>query len=271
MVPFIFAFFCVVAVWLGVRAWRRRAKRLALLQSPLSEEQWAIILDHVPLIKQLPPALSAQFAGKVNLFCDQVDFLGGGGLEITEKMELSIAAQACLLIVNSDAWYKTLRTVIIYPSAFKSKQASHEGYVVHERREVRLGESWTHGPVILSWAHAKQGAANAIDGQNVVLHEFAHQLDGLSGTTNAVPILRKGQRFAVWEKVILQAYDAHVKDVERGRKTVMDAYGAQNHEEFFAVAIEVFFEKPEKFQNDMPQVYAQLSELLGIDPISWNN
>jgi len=174
--------------------------------------------------------LEQPFAGKVNLFLDQVDFYGGGGLEITEEMQLSIAAQASLLIVNSDAWYKTLRTVVIYPSAFKSKQANHEGFVVHEKDEVRLGESWTHGPVILSWAHSQQGAINAFDGHNVVLHEFAHQLDGLSGATNAVPRLRKGHSFAEWE---------------------------------------VFFEKPTQLTDEFPEVYAQLSKLLAVDPARW--
>lgn len=269
MAPFIFILILVIAGAVTVRAFRKRLHRLALLQKPLSDHQWAIIHAQAPLIRRLPSSLSDAFAGKVNLFLDQVDFVGGGDLEITDEMKLSIAAQACVLIANSDAWYTSLRTVIVYPSAFKSRQARHEGFVVRESEEVRSGESWTHGPVILSWAHSRQGGLNEFDGHNVVLHEFAHQLDALSGATNAVPLLGKGQSFVEWERTILKAYEDHVEDVARGRKTVLDAYGAQDHVEFFAVSIEVFFEKPAQLQSDFPLVYEQLSKLLSLDPASW--
>ncbi|WP_238321728.1 zinc-dependent peptidase [Halocynthiibacter namhaensis] len=126
-----------------------------------------------------------------------------------------------------------------------------------EREIIRAGESWTRGPVVLSWAHSKQGALNTTDGHNVILHEFAHQMDDLTGGTNGVPILAKGQSFTQWEGAILPAYETHLRDVESGRKTVMDAYGAQGHEEFFAVGVETFFEKPKAMKQDMPEVYAQ--------------
>jgi len=259
-----------IIAYLVYRALQKRSRHRRFLAMPLSQDDWAIIHDQVPLLKRLPADLNDRFAGKVNLFLDQVDFYGGQDLEVTKEMELSIAAQACLLIANSDAWYDTLRTVIVYPSAFKSRNASYDGAILREGTDVRLGESWARGPVVLSWTHAQQGGINEFDGQNVVLHEFAHQLDGLSGATNAVPLLRKGQSFAEWERVFLGAYDIHVGNVERGRKTVMDAYGAENHQEFFAVAIEVFFEKPEKLQDEFPDVYTQLSKLLSLDPVNWD-
>jgi MtfA peptidase len=106
-----------------------------------------------------------------------------------EEMRLSIAAQACLLVVNIDTWYDNLRTILVYPSAFKSKRVRYKGYVVTERETVRTGESWARGPVILSWTHAREGAANDHDGHNVVFHEFAHQIDDLSGHTDGVPNL----------------------------------------------------------------------------------
>jgi Mlc titration factor MtfA (ptsG expression regulator) len=99
--------------------------------------------------------LRGKLEGKINLFLHQIEFVGCGGLEVTEEMRLSIAAQACMLIVNKEMWYKNLRTVLVYPGAFKSRVMNHSGYVVTEREVVRVGESWARGPVILSWAHAE--------------------------------------------------------------------------------------------------------------------
>jgi Mlc titration factor MtfA (ptsG expression regulator) len=262
----------LIAAISGILLYRSHAKRTQrkrLLASRLSDRQRETILTHVPLIKRLPIPLREQLEGKIQLFLDQVEISGCNGLEVTEEIRLSVAAQACLLIVNSGAWYKNLRTILMYPSAFKSVRSTHDGFVVQTREVVRSGESWSRGPVILSWKHSRQGAANDGDGHNVVLHEFAHQLDDLSGSTNGVPLLKGAQTFARWERVFLASYERHLKNVESGRKTVLDAYGATNHQEFFAVAIEVFFEKPERLQAEEPDFYAQLSELLQLDPISW--
>ena len=259
------AAFCI---WIYFK-WSKRQREIRLLRTPLSNQERDIMLAQVPLLRRLPLETRARLEGKINLFLDQVDLVGCNGLDITEEMELSIAAQACLLVVNTDAWYVHLRTVLVYPGAFKSKTRDHDGYVVRETEVVRFGESWQYGPVILSWAHSRQGAIDTQDGHNVVLHEFAHQLDSLSGHTDGAPLLDNGQSFAEWEKVFTTAYIRHVDQVESGRKTVLDAYGATNHEEFFAVAVEVFFEKPEALKKDEPQVYAQLTELLRLDPVAW--
>lgn len=268
--PLIFTLLVLVVVGaISLRHWKKTTQRQELLEALLSDHQKNVVAEQVPLIQRLPHELHSKLQGKISLFLDQVDFVGCNELEITEEMRLSIAAQACLLVVNSDAWYTNLRTILVYPSAFKSKTATHDGFVVHETETVRLGESWARGPVILSWKHTKLGAANDSDGHNLVLHEFAHQLDDLSGQTNGVPVLTKSQSFAEWERVFLKAYENHIRNIEAGRKTVLDAYGAENHQEFFAVAIEVFFEKPARLKNEEAEVYQQLSELLMLDPSAW--
>ncbi|MBU2983510.1 zinc-dependent peptidase [Lentibacter algarum] len=247
----------------------KRRRRRRLLSTALTPSQTAEIARAVPLTRQLPPALRAKLDGKVSLFLDQVEFVGCEGLDVTEGMQLSIAAQACLLIIGSDMWYDNLRTVLIYPGAFKSRTQRHSGYVVQEQDTVRLGESWGHGRIVLSWQHSEQGAAEAHDGQNVVFHEFAHQIDDLSGQTNGVPVLADGQSFAEWENAILTAFTTHVSEVSKGHKTVLDAYGATAHEEFFAVAVELFFERPAALKADEPAVYKQLAKLFQLDPAAW--
>ncbi|NOD62997.1 MULTISPECIES: zinc-dependent peptidase [unclassified Ruegeria] len=250
--------------------WSKQQARQALLAAPLSDQQRRLIDAQVPILQKVPQDLRAKLEGKINLFLDQVEFIGCDGLDVTEDMQMSIAAQACLLVVNTELWYDNLTTILIYPSAFKSRQSRHSGYVVTEKEIVRTGESWNRGPVILSWAHSQRGAMNDHDGQNVVFHEFAHQIDDLTGSANGVPVLSANQSFSEWEAAFLTAYDAHVQAVEMGRPTVIDPYGAEGHEEFFAVSVEVFFERPKALRNSDPEVYKQLSKLFQLDPAQWH-
>lgn len=267
--PILLVLLVFVGAMLLFRFWTRRREHRILLETPLSNRQRDIIEQQVPLLKKIPWEIRWQFEGKINAFLNQVQFIGCDGVEVTEAMRLSIAAQACLLIANTDAWYQHLRTILIYPGAFTSLRKKYDGYVVTEHRTVRSGESWARGPVVLSWEDAAQGAANDVDGHNVVFHEFAHQLDDLSGRANGVPILGKGQSFDEWERAFLDAYEKHVQRVENGFRTVIDAYGATNHQEFFAVSVELFFEKPAALKKDEPDVYKQLSILLKLDPLAW--
>lgn len=266
-------FLLLVLLGLGFFVLRHQRKKRAiaqLLSSSLSEDQRAILAREVPLTRKLPTQLRAKLEGKIHRFLDQVTFQGCNGLEVDEEMELSIAAQACLLVVGSDTWYDGLSTVLVYPGAFKSVMSRHDGYVVTEEEVVRTGESWLHGPVILSWAHSRHGAHNERDGHNVVFHEFAHQIDAMSGATNGVPLLGKDQSFADWEAAFLTAYEAHVSRVTQGKRTVIDAYGAENHEEFFAVAVELFFERPKALLREDPAIYTELRKLFRLDPVTWS-
>ncbi len=263
----------LVALLIAGFLWhRRRSKQLQrdqLLTTPLTADQRKVVQQLVPLVRQLPEPLWLKLEGRINLFLNQIIFHGQNGLEVTEEMKLSIAAQACLLVVNTTAWYDTLRTVLIYPSAFQTRRSTHDGYVIQEKNLAMLGESWARGPVILSWDHALQGGLDPQDGHNVVIHEFAHQFDSLTGHTNGIPILRKGQTYEGWEKAMLNAFNDHVNKVERGQRTLIDPYGATNHEEFFAEAIVTFFEKPQALLREEQALYAQLSELLALDPANW--
>ena len=259
----------LAAAAFGYRRFSQKQAQAQLLTSHLTEAERAIVDHQVPLVRKLPPDLRDRLEGKMNRFLDQVSFHGNGGLEVTEEMELSIAAQACLLIVNTDMWYDNLRTILLYPSAFKSRQTRQSGFVVTDKEVVRTGESWNRGPVVLSWAHSKAGSLNDHDGHNVVLHEFAHQIDDMTGRTNGVPLLGKDQSFVEWERAFLTAFDTHVHAVSHGRRTVIDPYGAEGHEEFFAVSVEVFFERPAALLHEAPDVYAQLSKLFRLDPVSW--
>ncbi|MBH5322177.1 M90 family metallopeptidase [Aurantiacibacter sediminis] len=259
----------LVVLGLIYRSIARRRKRARLLVTPLTDEQRTVIDRLVPMLRHLPEELRPALEGRINLFLDQITFHGSGGLELKERMRLSIAAQACLLVVNSPVWFETLRTVLVYPAGFDTGRGMHDGYVVHEPASATLGESWDRGPVVLSWDDALRGGLDPNDGHNVVIHEFAHQLDALTGNTNGIPILRKGQRYDRWEKAMLEAYEGHVERLDRGEQTLIDPYGATNHQEFFAEATVTFFERPQAMRREEPALYEQLAELFALDPAEW--
>lgn len=271
LLPYILGLFALIAAVFWFRNRMRQQRRAALLATPLTREQRATIEQLVPIVRRLPQSLRAKLEGKINLFLSEITIRGQNGLEITEAMKLSIAAQACLLIVNSPVWFETLRNVLVYPSAFVTKRDRHDGQIVHEHSHAMLGESWDRGPVVLSWDDALHGGLDDSDGHNVVIHEFAHQLDSLTGRANGIPMLRKGQDYARWEKAMLDAFHGHVARVKAGLHTAIDPYGASNHQEFFAEAIVTFFEKPEMLNREEPALYAQLSQLLALDPAQWTS
>ena len=135
--------------------------------------------------------------------------------------------------------------------------------------EARLGESWIRDQVVLSWEQIKQDTSHWNDGHNVVLHEFAHQLDSEDGKTNGVPILPKNSDYLLWAKVMTKEYQQLCRETQQGVKTVIDAYGATNPAEFFAVVTETFFEKPHQLLDKHPELYRLLQSYYQLNPVEW--
>ena len=253
------------AVWL---ARRRRIARL--LAAPLPDARRAIAQDRVPVFSKLPQRHRARLEGLMNRFLDQTSFHGQAGLVVTEEMRVVVAAQACLLVVGRpDRWYRSLRTIHLYPGGFRSPLAKTDGHVVTTHKTARSGESWAHGPVVLSWEHAAYGAFIPNDGHNVVFHEFAHQLDQQTGVVDGAPLLGEDHDARAWAREMRAAYGRLTDDVESGRATFLDPYGATAPAEFFAVLTEYFFEKPEKLKAREPALYEQLATYYALDPASW--
>ncbi|MEO1563229.1 MAG: M90 family metallopeptidase [Pseudomonadota bacterium] len=267
---FKFALAALLTLPIGGLFWFLSRRSLShTVQEPLSDAEKAFLVAHVPILRLLPEDLWPKLDTNIQRFLRQITYYGCDGQEVSREMELVIAAQACLLVVNTSAWYHRLRTVLVYPGAFKSRVFEFDGTVMHEYDCVRLGESWLGGPVVLSWEHSEEGANDPSDGHNLVLHEFAHQIDDLSGSTDAIPLLENGQCYDTWKQVFDAAFARHVEHVQSGNETVLDAYGAEDPVEHFAVAVEVFFERPKALRKEEPEVYAQLSEFFRLDPVSW--
>ena len=201
----------------------------------------------------------------------QKNFEACGGLELTDEMVLTISGQACLLALNHDGPpLPMLRTILIYPSAYRATQTiARAAGVIMQKETIRLGESSANGTVVLAWDAVLQGAKNYFDGHNVSIHEFAHQLDQARGAADGIPFLKNPNRYARWAEMIETGHARLERMSEKGRRTVLDKYGATNTAEFFAVATEAFFEKPRQLSRKQPELYEELKLFYEVDPAQW--
>jgi Mlc titration factor MtfA (ptsG expression regulator) len=241
---------------------RRRRERLKVVPFPLEWDDY--LRKNVPFHARLSEAERMELQGLVNVFLAEKHFEGCGGLALTDEIKVTIAAQACLLLLHRDTdCYRRLVTILIYPSAYQAKSLeSLGGGFVLEGEQVRLGEAWTTGVVVLSWDDVLAGASDIHDGQNVVLHEFAHQLDQEDGVADGAPILDRRSRYLAWARVLGAEYER----LRQGGTSALDTYGATNPAEFFAVATECFFEKPVQMKKRHPELYEELKEYYRQDP-----
>ena len=260
----------LVMAFLIVKYQIRRAKRKRLLAKPFPQEWIKIVQENVPLYNRLPDPLKEQLHGLVHVFLAEKDFEGCGGLEMTEAIMVTIAAQACMLLLNRKvSYFPRLRTILVYPHTYVAKTISSDGRIVVDGRSVRLGESWQNGPVVLAWDSVTGGTMNITDAQNVVLHEFAHQLDQEDGVADGAPILEHRSRYTAWASVLSAEYEALQKKKKKRRRSVMNKYGATNPAEFFAVVTETFFEKPKQMKKRHPELYEELRDYYKLDPVTW--
>jgi Mlc titration factor MtfA (ptsG expression regulator) len=236
---------------------------------------WRKILQRrVPLVRRLPAHLQMQLKKNMQVFIAEKSFLGCAGLRITEEMRVVIAAQACLLILNrATDYFANVRQVLVYPGAFFVNRTSMDGSgIQQENRHALAGESWSQGQVILSWQDTMEGAAVPDDGRNVVIHEFAHQLDQENGAARGAPPPSLGDtayNAQRWSQVFHAAYAQLQSEVHNGVQGLINHYGAQDPAEFFAVVSEVFFEQARELAAQYPALYRELSGYYKVDPASW--
>lgn len=256
----------------------RKQRRTKIRRRPFPEAWLDIIESHLPIYRRLPESAQAELREHVLVFLEEKRFEGCGGLEITDEIRVTIAAQACILLINRKSnYFPKLRSILVYPDTYiaRSSDWDDDGFLT-EGDEHRLGESWTTGSVILSWNATKGGSASPHDGQNVVFHEFAHQLDQEDGAGDGAPILGRSlarterrSMYVSWARTMQAEFDSLQTRVERGQDTFLDDYGATNPAEFFAVATETFFEKPRNLRSRHPELYQELKRYYCQDPAEW--
>ncbi len=257
--------------WLASSRWRKSLRRRKLAGRAFPKAWRAILKRRLPYFRVLPADLQLQLKRHIQVFLAEKHFVGCNGLQITDEIRVTIAAQACLLLLNRNTdFYPRLRQILVYPEAFiVNSQRQDPAGLVSEQRHILTGESWEQGQVILSWKNTLEGAANPYDGHNVVIHEFAHQLDQEDGHANGAPILQHSKDYLSWSSVFNQRFNQLIEDAAQQRPSLLDYYGATNPAEFFAVATEVFFEQPHALNQQHPDLYQELSHFYRLDPINW--
>ena len=250
----------------------RRRRRLRSQSPPLA---WRAIAErNLPIFRRLPRADQAELLGHVQVFLAEKIFEGCGGLALTDEIRVTIAAQACLLLLHRETdYYPTLTTILVYPSGYavEAQEMIAPG-IWQERDDHRLGHTARRlNALVLAWDSVKHGAAHPADGENLVVHEFAHQLDFENAADDGTPALETRAEYLAWARVMGAEFEA-LRAAEEGEEpTVLDTYGIENPSEFFAVATEAFFERPRALEGKHPELYATLRRFFRQDPSRYSS
>jgi len=249
--------------------WLRR-RRIRRTDFP---ELWdSILFREFAVWGRLREEERARLRDELRFFIAERHWEGCGGLKMTERIQVLIAAQACLLLLGRpEDNFRNVSSVLVYPSGYFAAPPQTPVFgaprVTNSAPAPVLGQAWERGPVILSWQHARAGAAVADDGQNVVYHEFAHKLDMLNGIVDGLPGLASRAEAQRWHAVMTEAFERLREARERGYPAPLRPYALTNPAEFFAVATEVFFERPHSMRDWDPDLYDLLRDYFRQDPV----
>jgi hypothetical protein len=253
-----------------VFSWIRTRRRQKLLEEPFPRE-WRDVLNHkVRHFQYLDPHQRARLEGFIQILTAEKDWVGGSGFQLTDEMKVAVAAYAGLMTLGLDEpyYFDRLKTIILYPGVYVPHHSRYENNSQFIPLTPRLGEAWHRGPVILSWAEIG-GPHQQRPGNNLVIHEFAHHLDGLDGNVDGTPIIADRQQGRTWYRVTEDEFQRLIVDAAHGQATLLDRYGASNRAEFFAVASECFFERPHALRDRHPELYKVLANFYCQDPAQW--
>jgi Mlc titration factor MtfA (ptsG expression regulator) len=241
--------------------------RVRFRKEPVPAAWREIVERNVPLAARLPPDDREHLLRLVQVFLHEKP-MEGVGVELTDEIRVTIAAQACLLLLHLDyPCYPTLRRVLVYPAVFRPRRPDLLGFgEVSGEPPPTLGEAWTSGVVVLSWDSSLVGSLSPEGGHNVVLHEFAHVLDAENGEMDGLPVLDRPSAYRTWSYVFRTLYERQVAAAREGEETPLHPYGATNRAEFFAVATEAFFVQPLRLRQTLPDLYDELRKFYRQDP-----
>jgi Mlc titration factor MtfA (ptsG expression regulator) len=251
----------------------KQRRRRRLRARPFPKKWLALIQRHVVFFPKLSAMDRVELLGHVQVFLAEKRFEGCGGLAITDEVRVTIATQACLLLLHRRTdYFPGLLTILVYPSTYmveeKRQIAEH---VWEEGNTTRLGETGRRmGSLVLAWGAVKHGAADPSDGKNVVLHEFAHQLDYENHAADGVPELAMREQQLAWSEVMRTEFASLRAADESGIPTLLDTYGATDPVEFFAVSVEAFFERPRALRARHPKLYVELQKYFRQNPVEYS-
>jgi Mlc titration factor MtfA (ptsG expression regulator) len=251
--------------------WIRDHHRDKVRKRPFPPEWDSFVRANVAHYSMLDDAERTELCATMQVFLEEKHWEGCGGLELTDEIRVTIAAQACLLQLGlPHDYYRNVESILVYPSTVVPPEHQpgvfeRVGSPVDAPTPI-LGQSFAQGPVILVWDAVLHDARHPELGHNLVYHEFAHKLDLLDGTADGTPPFDDRDQFAEWVAVCSREFLRLRGLAEKGHRTFLDSYGAKNEAEFFAVATEEFFDRPLALQQHAPDLYRVLSAYYRQDP-----
>ena len=248
----------------------KRRKRERLLAEPFPQDWERTLRKNFELYRSLNETEKTKLKNDLRIFAAEKYWEGCGGVRMRDEIRVTIAAQACYLILGlSIDEYDQVSSILVYPTAFVTPtEEEDELGIVHEGAEDMEGEAWSKGTVILSWSDALSGGKRGGDGRNLIFHEFAHQLDMRDGVIDGTPVLRSREQYDRWAAVMTREFEALQAMAEKGWRTLLDQYGTEDESEFFAVATEAFFEQSLQLRQHHPELYEVLRDYYRQDPAS---
>lgn len=259
----------VLPFYMAGKFLRRNTRRKRLLLSPPPDDWVRMATRNVALYRRLPDDLKTEVHGHMQVLIAEKNFEGCGGLKMTDEIRVTIAAGAAMLILKRRTkYFPMVDSILVYPHPYYAEEHSQMGYGVVDE-VVRLGESSVHGAVVLAWDQVRRDSADPQGRHNVVLHEFAHQLDQEDGRSDGVPVLHNLTGYDEWGKVLGKEYDLLRDKTAHYQMDVLDSYGATNPAEFFAVATEAFFCDGMALKDKHPALYRKLAGFYMVDPTEW--
>lgn len=251
-----------------------KSRRRAKLRAQPAPRAWREILErNLPIFKRLTSQDQTELLGHTQVFLAEKHIEGAAGLEINDEIRVTIAGQACLLLLHRETdYYPELISIIVYPSGYTATEERHiGGGIWEEGDEDRLGHTGQRlGALVLAWDAVRHGAAAPADGRNLVLHEFAHQLDFENDSGDGTPVLGTRGDYLVWARVMSAEFEALQHAAWSGEETLIDTYGVTNPGEFFAVITEAFFERPRALRKKHPELFEQLQRFYRQDPTTYS-
>jgi hypothetical protein len=252
--------------------WFKNRRRQRLLAERFPGDWLDILSRNVPFYAWLPATKQDQLRDDLRIFIAERQWVGCSGLEITDEMRVTIAAQACLLVlcIRPTYHYDRIKSLLVYPGPYRHPQRrwNSAGPTLFDG-QVLLGEAWHRSPIVLAWQSVQEGVSDPHDGDNVVFHEFAHHLDGLDGSVDGTPPLESREQYRAWDAVTFAEFNRLVRASRDGKPSFLRYYGATNQAEFFAVATENFFERGPAMRRELPELYGVLRDFYRQDTANW--
>lgn len=256
-----------MAGWLAaIRTW---SQARTLRRRPIPEDVWQLTVARYPFISRRPLDDLARLRNLATLFLARKEFAGGGGLEVTDEMAVAVAAQACLPVLHLGLeMYDSFVGIVMHPAEVSvEREVMDEDGIVHVEERVMSGETIAGGPMMLAWQDVSGSGPPSEWAYNVVIHEFAHVIDMRNGEADGVPPLSSRPAHEAWQRVLTDEYEAFCEQVDEGFDTVIDPYGSESIDEFFAVAVETFFVEPRELQHHHPALYELFAGYFQQDPV----